>query len=200
MHRSKSPLYSFLKDISTVASLISGGAIGVIPTDTIYGIVVSALVPASVERLYAVRGRDRRKPCIILISAITELAQFGIISDEKLQDALARVWPGAVSVILDCPDEKFTYLHRGTKTLSFRLPEDETLKTFLEKSGPLVAPSANPEGKPPARDITEAESYFGDTVDFYVDGGERGGEPSTLVRYKRGDFTEVRRGSIQIPE
>ena len=186
------------KDIQTVASLISVGAIGVIPTDTIYWVVASAFFPASVERLYSVRGRDKEKPCIILISSTEELLEFGIILDKKLEDSLARLWPGAVSVILDCPDEKFAYLHRGTKTLSFRLPEEKVSREFLEKSGPILAPSANPEGKPPAKNIAEAVAYFADTVDFYVDGGEREGKSSTLVCYRDGMLTALRQGAVQI--
>src|SRR3989344_8373077 len=93
------------------AELIKEGKIGVIPTDTIYGIVCSALNEVTVERLYKVRGRDARKPCIVLISDAAELAQFGIVVDGALEKALSRVWPGAVSVILDCPSDTFEYLH-----------------------------------------------------------------------------------------
>ncbi|MDP3762639.1 MAG: hypothetical protein Q8Q97_01010, partial [bacterium] len=39
--------------------------------------------------------------------------------------------------------------HRGAKTLAFRLSEKASLLKLLKKTGPLVAPSANPEGFPP---------------------------------------------------
>lgn len=52
------------------------------------------------------------------------------------------------------------------------MPADEGLRELLRQTGPLIAPSANPEGAPPARTISEAEAYFGDGVDIYVDGGE----------------------------
>ena len=42
---------------------------------------------------------------------------------------------------------------------------------YLEQTGPLIAPSANLQGQPPAKNIQEAYEYFGDAVDLYVDGG-----------------------------
>ena len=53
---------------------------------------------------------------------------------------------------------------------------------LLKETGPLVAPSANPEGEIPAKNIEEARKYFGNKVDFYIDEGKIISEPSTLVR------------------
>ena len=92
--------------------------------------------------------------------------------------------PGKTSIILPCPDEKFHYLHRGSNFLAFRLPADAPLRQFIYRTGPLVAPSANLEGLPPATTIEEAQNYFGDKVDFYIDGGKMEGSPSKLIKKK----------------
>lgn len=84
-------------------------------------------------------------------------------------------------MILPCKSTKFQYLHRGTKSLAFRLPKKKPLRELLEKTGPLVAPSANPQGLEPAKNITEAKKYFGDMVDVYVAGGKLEGKPSKLI-------------------
>ncbi|MBW6431834.1 Sua5/YciO/YrdC/YwlC family protein, partial [Patescibacteria group bacterium] len=47
--------------------------------------------------------------------------------------------------------------------------------------GPLIAPSANPEGMPPALNITIAKEYFGSKVDYYRDSGNLEGEASTII-------------------
>lgn len=194
----KSPLYSFLRDIGKVAELVKDGAVGVIPTDTLYGLVASVRHKDSIERLYEARGRDKAKPCIILISDVRDLSEFGVIVDDKLKNNLMRLWPGMVSIILDCPGEEYSYLHRGTKTLAFRLPKDEWLLEFLKISGPVAAPSANPEGESPARTIQEAREYFGDKADFYANDGEKYSQPSTLVRYTAGTFSILRQGAGKI--
>ncbi len=187
-----------MNSLKSVSQKLSRGRIGVIPTDTIYGLVCSALNPDSVERLYRIRKRDTSKPCIILISGIDDLGKFNIKTTKELVHALDRVWPGAVSVILDCHDEQFAHLHKGTKTLAFRVPGNDELRDLLKKTGPLLAPSANPEGKSPATSAAEAKKYFGKEVDFYIDGGELVGQASTLVKYEDGKFITLRDGLVKV--
>ena len=182
-----------------LAVKIRAGEIGVLPTDTIYGLVGSALNSEVVERIYLVRERKPDKPFIILISDQKDLEDFGIrLNDEDL-NLLNKFWPGPVSIILPCADDQFEYLYRGTKTLAFRLPENDELRRFLAVSGPLVAPSANPEGQIPAKNISEAREYFGDKVDFYFDAGELVAEPSALIKIENGQV-EVLRSNSKIKE
>ncbi len=161
-----------------LAKTLREGGLAVMPTDTIYGIVARAEDPKAVERVYKVRGRDRKKPCIILIGRQSQLKKFSVRLSETQKRTLGRYWPGPVSVVLDCLSEKFSYLHRGTKTLAFRLPDEPALRKLLLKTGPVCAPSANAEGAPPARNILEAKKYFGKKVDFYASGGESSAESS----------------------
>lgn len=169
-----------------MVKIIKRGGIGVIPTDTLYGIVGLALSKKAVSRIYRVRGRNPKKPFIILIGSIADLKRFGIrVNSEVNARVLNKVWPGPVSVILPCPSKKFTYLHRGTKTLAFRVPKTVWLRAILKKTGPLVAPSANPEGKATALTVAEARTYFGSRVDFYLDRGRRNAQASNLLEIKR---------------
>ncbi|MFA6585432.1 MAG: L-threonylcarbamoyladenylate synthase [Candidatus Paceibacterota bacterium] len=177
------------------AKMLKEGEVGIIPTDTLYGIVAVALNEAAVTRVYALKGRSPAKPCIILISSIEDLALFSIVLSERRREVVSRYWPGPVSIVLPCGPTVPEYLHRGTHTLAFRVPEDASLRQFLRESGPLIAPSANPEGVPPAENITEAQKYFDDHVDFYIDGGERTGAPSTLIALDEQDaITVLRKG------
>jgi len=162
----------------------------VMPTDTLYGIVGRAQDAAVVNRIYELRKRAPNKPCIILISDISELEKFLISLSEQQKKVINNYWSfgfaqdnyNATSIVLDCPNEKFSYLHRGTKTLAFRLPAQIDLQKLLKKTGPLIAPSANLEGFPPAQNILEAKKYFGDSVDLYIDGGTITGKASKIIR------------------
>lgn len=189
-----------MNEWKNAAQKIASGGIGVIPTDTLYGVVASALSKETVERVYAVRGRPPEKPCIILLPDIDSLAQFDIVPTDIERTFLEKYWPGAVSVVLPCPLEKWAYLHRGTETLAFRVPGDEVLRAWLRETGPIIAPSANPEGKPPARTREEAEKYFADTIDFCIDGGALEGAPSTLVSLREGKISVLREGVVVIGE
>jgi L-threonylcarbamoyladenylate synthase len=176
------------------AAILRTGGVGILPTDTLYGLIGSAFSKKAVARIYRLKKRNLKKPLIVLIGSFRDLARFGVKPDKKIFVILRCVWPGKISVILPCRNKKFRYLHRGTNTVAFRLPAKKSLRAFLKKTGPLVAPSANPEGLPPARTIREAKKYFGDTVDFYVDGGTLRSLPSTLIRIKNGSIVVKRRG------
>lgn len=181
------------------ADILKQGGIGVIPTDTLYGIVACALNEEAVTRVYELKGRRATKPCIILIPSLANLVAFGITLTKKREKVLSQYWPGPVSIILPCDTNVPKYLHRDTYTLAFRIPRDVPLTHFLKESGPLIAPSANPEGFPPATTIKEAKRYFGDRVDFYLDGGEHIGMPSTIIALDEDDsVTVVRKGSQSI--
>ncbi len=187
-----------------VETLRSGG-VGVLPTDTLYGVVGSALKSASVRRIYALRRRDPKKPMIVLVGGVNDLERFGVRPGGNIKKTLKRLWPGPVSIVLPQDPrrkaftKKFRYLHRGTKTFAFRLPAPTWLRTFLKMTGPLVAPSANFEGMPPAKTIRAAKKYFGDRVDFYVDAGRREGKPSTLVTFRDGQMIVMRAGARELP-
>lgn len=163
-----------------LVTALKNGEVAVIPTDTLYGIVASALDPQAVENIYKLRRRNPDKPCIILISDYSDLETLGIDVDSDQKKVLDEFWPGPVSMIL--PTKKDApYLHRGTKTLAVRLPQNDDLCDFIRQTGPLIAPSVNIEGQPPATTIAEARVYFGDAVSFYIDGGIREGMPSGLI-------------------
>ena len=181
-------------------NLLKEGGVGVLATDTIYGLVGSALNPLTIERMYVLRGRTSEKPMVILISSPVDLTIFKIKLDDFQEQFLLRVWPGRVSVILPCPNSEFKYLHRGTESLAFRIPQKENLVELIRQTGPLVAPSANPEDLAPATTIREAKNYFGNKVDFYLDEGRVLSLPSTLVAIENGKLVVKRNGAVNVIE
>jgi L-threonylcarbamoyladenylate synthase len=162
------------------AQRLVAGEVGVVPTDTVYGIVGSALKPPTVERIYDLRRRERGKALIVLMADAADLALFGAKVSERTQDLLNRVWPGPVSVVVPVLSPDWAYVHRGLDSIAFRVPNKPRLRDLLKKTGPLVAPSANLAGAEPARTVAEAQAYFGEAV-FYVDEGRLNGASSALV-------------------
>ncbi len=168
------------------ATLIRHGAVGVLATDTILGLVASALDRSAVERLYRLRGRPTRKPSIILIGRWCDLHQFDLDLTPARRRSLHHYWPGPFSLILPLTArgrKRWPHLHRGGKTLALRLPADNYFRRLLVASGPLIAPSANPEGQRPAATLLEARAYFGNQLAFYAPrrGAKSLRRPSTLI-------------------
>lgn len=179
-------------NLLSVASHLLAGEVVVMPSDTIYGTLGLAQNRLTVSHIYDLKERTPTKPVIILISSLKDLAIFGVKPTRYQRSLLNRFWPGTVSVILSCKGSKFEYLHRGTHTLAFRLPKDELLTDLIRSTGPLAAPSANPEGHPPAKNISEAKTYFRDKIALYVDGGNKEAPPSTLVSILDSKITVLR--------
>ncbi len=183
-----------------ITNILKNGGIGILPTDTLYGLVGSALSEKAVLKVAILKKRGKGKPFIILISKISGLKIFGVEINQEEKSIIKKYWPGPVSIVLKCPnhDREMSYLQPLNQTLAFRCPNLKWLNVLLKATGPLVAPSANPEEFPPAETIEQAKKYFGNTVDFYVDRGKLRGLPSTLVEIQ-GDNVVVRRsGAIKI--
>lgn len=175
-----------------LADLLKNGGVGVLPTDTVYGLVCDASNVDAVAKLYALKNREK-KPGTLIAASADQVIDLGIQKD--VVRAVEKFWPG-VSVVMQA-GEHLTYIHQGLETLAVRVVADEGLKTFLEHTGPLLTSSANLPGQPPANTAEEAQAYFGESVDFYVDGGDLSGrQASTLIRVKEGVVEVLRQGSV----
>ncbi len=170
-----------------VIKILCDGGIGVLRTDTIYGIVCAASNEVSVDRIYALKGRDDTKSPIVLIASTSQMFD---APDEDERALLDTVWPGKVSVIINSKNAP-EWITRGNGSVAYRLPADKALRELLEKTGPLIAPSANKQGETPATSIKQAQDYFGETIDFYIDEGEvTDNTPSQLLRINSGGEVE----------
>ncbi|MEA2007293.1 MAG: L-threonylcarbamoyladenylate synthase [Patescibacteria group bacterium] len=189
------------ENINGAVKVLKNGGIAVLPTDTIYGIHCLALDKKAVERVYEVRKRDKNKPCIILISNVKQIEKFGIGLFEKTESFFQKIWPGKVSIILPISrkhQKEFEFLHRGVRSLGFRMPALSGIRKIIEQTGPLISTSANFQGTSPAKNVKEAKEYFGDKADFYLDGGALDATPSSLAKIEHGKLEVLRKGEIDL--
>lgn len=177
--------------------LYVAGAVGVIPTDTVYGVVARAVDQVAVQRLYQLKHREG-KPGTIVAANVQQLEQLGL--KHRYVKAVEQYWPGALSIIIPCgPD--LQYLHQGKLSLAVRVPDDLRLQALLEQTGPLLTSSANHPGEPTSTTIEQAKQYFGNDVDFYVDGGDlSANQPSTIIRIIDDAVEVIRQGAVHVKE
>lgn len=184
-------------DDPKVVSLLQDGAVGIIPTDTIYGIVALANSKSAVERLYELKHRrdDVRGGTVIAANA-QQLVDLGV--DVESIAHVAHYWPNPLSIELSLGKE-LAYLFQTGPHRAFRVVADNRLQEFLQKTEPLLTSSVNPSGMPPATDLKQAQEYFGDAADFYVNGGDLSGRPPSTVAVLQGDkLIVVRPGAVTI--
>lgn len=181
-----------------LVALLQSGKVGVLPTDTIYGLATLANNPGAAMRLYALKDREQ-KPGTVIAASPQQLIELGL--EASIVHKVEHLWPNPVSIVLPAP-ESLDFLDQNVGSLAVRIPKDEQVRQLLERTGPLVTSSANHPSEPPANNLAEAQAYFQAAVDFYVDGGDRSGQPaSTVVRLNPdGSFKTLRQGALTIDE
>lgn len=121
-------------EIHSAIKILKAGGVGVLATDTIYGLVGSALSSEAVDRIYKLKHRNRAKPFIVLVSCIEDLEKFGVVVTAKLVEKLKQYWPGPYSILLPVTDDQFAYIHRGTNRIAFRVPDKKDLLKLLKQT------------------------------------------------------------------
>ncbi len=180
-----------------IAERLQVGALAVLPTDTVYGVVCRAADETAVDRLYRLKHRDH-KPGTVIAASIDQLVELGL--KRRYLQPVTQYWPGAVSVVIPCGQE-LSYLHAGVGSLAVRIPDNQQLLALLRQTGPLLTSSANHPGEPIAVTVEVAEAYFADQVDFYVDGGDlSANKPSTIIRIVDDAIEVLRPGAVTIEE
>lgn len=172
-----------VNDIDTISLLLSEGKIGVLPTDTIYGIHCLENRKDLIDKISCIKGREKSIPMITMICSNKDLMNFGVKLGEFEDKIISEYWPGPNTLIFDLE-------HNVTK--SFRLPNNHFLLSVIKKSGSLVSTSANPHGMSPSTNINQAIRYFGKKVDFYVDGGELDNPPSSIYKLSDNKLVKIR--------
>jgi L-threonylcarbamoyladenylate synthase len=183
--------------VDEAAAVLVRGGLAVFPTESVYGLGADATSPAAVERLVAVRGRDEGKPILVLASDLRMVTQVVRHVPLLARRLAARLWPGALTLVLPARDGLPAALTAGTGTIGVRMPDHATARALVAALGrPVTAPSANPPGASPAVTVAEARAYFGDRVQAYVDGGALGGGVSTVVAMGGSHVRVLRAGLV----
>lgn len=180
-----------------VVELLRAGAVGVIPTDTVYGLVARAADSSAVTKLYATKPR-KLSPGTIISATTGDLAQLGFSAD-ALQ-CVEHLWPASLSIVLDATNIPL-YLKQQRTSLPVRIPNAPELSLLLTQTGPLMTTSANAPQQPTSTSVDMAKQYFDDSIDFYVDGGDLSNSPaSTIISINPDNTIEVfRQGAVDIP-
>jgi tRNA threonylcarbamoyl adenosine modification protein (Sua5/YciO/YrdC/YwlC family) len=169
------------------------GQVAILLTDTLYGLVAKVDDQEAVEKVYSLKGRDFTKPCIVLAADKEAIGEYGSLVEE-----VSKKYDGAVTVVVPKTTEP-EWITRGGTTVAYRILKktkmNKKLKELLQQTGPLIAPSANPQGLMPAKGIEEAREYFGSAVDVYIDGGTvpDDTQPSKIIEMLSDGTEKVRR-------
>lgn len=180
MQNTTTPVFKHLDDPALV-DIIRGGGVGVLLTDTVYGLVGIATDTAAATRVIDAKGR-KYKPGTLIAADTQQLLDLGIQAEHV--KAAEQFWPGPLTVVLPTKPG-LAYLDLGLASLAVRVPDKPEIVALLKKVGPLLTTSANRPNEPNIKSIEEAQEIFGNRLDFYVDGGPLESPlASTIIRFK----------------
>lgn len=134
----------------------------------------------AIERLYKIKQRPLGKSVIVLVADITDIPGLAPHLQESYQE-LAKNQP--TTIVVNVSPDFLPHIPHINGTLAFRVIPKSPLSELIQKVGYLAAPSANPPGKEPAKNIAEAINYFHESAAVYVDSGEAvDSKPSQIIR------------------
>lgn len=183
--------------MKTIANKIIDGGIGVIPTDTVYGLVCDALNIDSVDKIYKLKKRDYNKPLVILISNIEMLKRCVKNINELEFDIINRYWPGELTIVFKKSNYIPDIVAGGTDEIAIRMPNNIELIELIDSiDRPLVATSANVSSKETITNIEMLEDSIKNNIDFIIDGGNINNNASTIIKVIDNKIKVYREGNI----
>ncbi len=186
------------QSISRAVEIVQSGGVIAFPTDTVYGIGVSAFNEMAIEKLYQVKGRSYQKAIPILVSDQEELARITPPLDQNVKAIIQRFWPGAITLIIPLLKGMPENLS-PTQTVGVRIPDFKLTRDLLSHTGPLAATSANISGGEITLTAEEVAENLGGMIDLILDGGKTpGGVPSTVLDCTQAELIILREGPISL--
>lgn len=169
------------RQISRVVEGLKNGSVIAYPTDTTYGIGCSIFCKKSIERIYQMKLRDRRKPFSIICSSLSEISRYARVGNSAFKH-LKRFLPGPYTFVLEATREVPDLLLTRQKTVGIRIPDNRICTNLVSALGnPIITTSANLSGEEPVGDPYAIADTFGNQLDFILDGGILTTDVSSVV-------------------
>jgi len=168
-----------------VENALRGGELIVYPTDTLYAVGCNALNNVAIERICRLKGLNPHKTNLSIICCdISQAAEYVKIDNRAfriIKDAL----PGPFTFILPA-STSLPKVFKGRKVVGLRIPDNTIACDIARRLGnPILTTSVASDGDDMSDvDIADPETLalkYDDKVSLFIDGGEGGYEPSTVV-------------------
>ena len=175
---------------------LRGGALAILPTDTVYGIGCAAGERDACARLYACKARPPDQPTALVLGSVDGLLR----ALPELSDGQAaryrRVLPGAVTLVVPNPARRFAHLCGTTPArIGVRVPMlVAAVAALTDAVGGVALTSANLRGEEPPARLADVPDDLRRLCTVEIDGGELGGTPSSVIDVTGAEPAVLRRG------
>lgn len=172
-------------EIAEAATVLQRGGLILFPTDTIWGIGCDACNEAAVEKVYALKQRDRSKPFVLLVDSLEMLRMYVEHVHPRIETLLIH-HTRPLTVVYDKGVNLAPNAIGKDGSAAIRIPVDEYCLSLIRKFGkPVVASSANISNEPFPGSFQEVSSKVKQGVDFISKHRQKeisDQEPSIIVK------------------
>jgi len=156
--------------LRAVGILRTGGIIAY-PTDTAYGMGCDLLNKRAVERLYAIKRRNRRKPFSFICAELQDIARYAQVDNVSFR-LLKRFLPGPYTFLLEATQIVPRHILPQRRTVGLRIPDHPVPRALAHELGnPIISTTACRDGEAPLNDPQEIERQFRGKLEAVLDGG-----------------------------
>jgi L-threonylcarbamoyladenylate synthase len=175
---------------------LRGGALAILPTDTVYGIGCAAGDRDACARLYACKARPADQPIALVLGSVDGLRRALPELDEAAAARYRRVLPGAVTLVVPNPARRFAHLCGTTpERIGVRVPVlVPEVAALADAVGGVALTSANLRGEEPPARLADVPDELRRLCDVVLDGSELAGMPSSVIDVAGAEPAVLRRG------
>jgi tRNA threonylcarbamoyl adenosine modification protein (Sua5/YciO/YrdC/YwlC family) len=186
------------RHVSRAAEIMRGGGVAVYPTDTTYGLGCDLYARRAIDRIYQLKGMDRKQRMTFLCSELSQVAHFAVIEDKNYRILKHHV-PGPYTFILPATREVPKIVQTHTQTVGVRVPKNPFCVALIQELGhPILSTTvAKAEAGETAytNDPDEVVRLFGHSIELLLDAGPLYEEPSSVIDLTGAEPVIVRRGA-----
>lgn len=186
--------------LEEAAKLLNEGNVIAFPTETVYGLGVVFDNKEAFDKLVAIKRRPPDKPFTLMLADIEDVKKFAVLN--KVSQALVdHFMPGQFTMITTAQPGLPSWCVSTIGNVGIRIADYDLIRDLIRKTGkPLLVPSANRAGEPPATTCEEVVKIFGDELPAVIEGKSISNVPSTIVLVEE-KYTHVfREGAIKIED
>lgn len=190
-------------DLQRIVDTLEEGGIIIYPTDTMYAIGCHALKERPIERICKLKNIDPRKHNLSIICYdLSNISEYARVSNATFK-LMKRTLPGPFTFILNA-DSRLPKIFRNRKEVGIRVPDNNIIREICRMlNAPILTTTLPLKEGEDIEYVTDPElidEKFGDKVDWVIDGGIGGIEPSTVINCCGDEPEVVRQGKGRLEE
>jgi tRNA threonylcarbamoyl adenosine modification protein (Sua5/YciO/YrdC/YwlC family) len=186
------------RHISRAVEMLRQGNIAIYPTDTTYGIGCDLYSKRSIDRIYLLKGLDKKHRLSFICGDLSDVARYAIVENKNYR-LLKHHVPGEYTFILPATREVPKMVQSNVHTVGIRIPKSPVCQALIAELGhPIISTTVGRQAdgeQAYTNDPDEIMKMFGRSADLFLDGGPLYGEPSSVIDLTGPEPVILRKGS-----